>query len=144
MSDEASVTLRNEKDEAPKKVKKGKKTKGEAKPKVIQKEITPVTDLRETPGEFFVAIEMPGTRRKDVTVKMNINEMTIKGRKRRVKGLKKEKDSIQELEDGIYVRKIDLPETVQPKKAKTSMKNGILTIEMPKKNYEKPVKVPVK
>lgn len=123
--------------------KKAKAPKVE-KPKPVLKELTPITDLRETPDEFFVAIELPGLSRKDVSIKMNISEMTIRARKRRVKGLKKENAAIHEIEDGVYVRKITLPETVQPKKAKTSMKNGILTIAMPKKDYEKPVKVALK
>ena len=127
-----------------KKKAKNEKTPKVEKPKAVLKELTPVTDLRETPDEFFVAIELPGLSRKDVSIKMNISEMTIRARKRRIKGLKKENSTLQEIEDGVYVRKISLPETVQPKKAKTSMKNGVLTIAMPKKDYEKPVKVNLK
>lgn len=144
MSDQASVTVKDTKGAPVSKGKKEKKLKAAPKPKPVLNEITPVTDLRETQSEFFIAVEMPGARRKDVKLQLNINEMTVRGRKRRVKGLKKEKDSLHELEDGLYVRKISLPDTVQPKKAKTRMQNGILTISMPKKNYEKPVKVSVK
>ena len=116
----------------------------QAKPAPVLTELSPKTDLRQSADDFFIAVELPGLNRKDVSIKMNINETEIKGRKRRVKGLKKESDEIHEINDGIYIRKIVLPDTVQPKRARTTMKNGILTMVMPKKNYRKPIKIGVK
>jgi HSP20 family protein len=132
-------------DKKGKKENKGKKgSSAAAKPAAIVKELSPVTDLRQTDDRFFVAVEMPGLSRRDVTIKMNINEMVIRGRKRRMKGLKKENEAIHEIENGLYVRTINLPETVQPKKARTTMRNGILKIVMPKKDYTKKVRISVK
>ena len=108
------------------------------------KELKPATDLRESPEEFFIAVELPGLSRKDVSITMNISEITIRARKRPVKGLKKETSTIQEIEEGIYLRTIPLPDTVEPKKAKTSMKNGLLTMVMPRKDYDKAVKISLK
>lgn len=126
-----------------KKVEEKKKKKApEEKPPLPK--ITPKVDMRENETQFFISIELPGLKKKNVKVMCNTTSVSIVAKKKGPKTLKKETNQQVELEYGIFERTIKLPKTVNPKKAAAKLRNGLFTLELPKKDYSKMVKIKVK
>ncbi len=86
-------------------------------------EVEPLTDVIEEDDKIKVVVEIPGVEKDDI--KIHINEdghlLTIdaKGKDRK------------------YRKEIKLPAAVDPAKAKASYKNGVLYIEMEKREKKK-------
>ena len=137
MSDTA-VKPKIEQPKEEKRIKKAVKPPAPPLPK-----LTPKVDLRENETEYFISMELPGLKKKNVKVELNVESVTINTKKKAPKSLKKEQNNTTELEYGIFERTITLPSTVNPKGAIAKIRNGLFTIELPKKDYKKKRKIKV-
>ncbi|NPB00120.1 MAG: Hsp20/alpha crystallin family protein [Crenarchaeota archaeon] len=93
---------------------------GEGKPIIeVQEDIEPLTDVIEENDKIKVIMDMPGVNKDNIKV-----TITEDGRKLIVsaKG-----------EDRRYYKEVELPAPVDPTKAKATYRNGVLTIELEKK-----------
>lgn len=109
----------------------------------------PMVDIFETDDEVIVTAELPGLDKDDIKLYVTGNRLEISAEKTKevTKPEKKEREG-----EGSYVyrersvtrfyRSITLPATVNPEKAKSSYKNGILEVRMPKTEVTK--KTPLK
>ena len=106
-------------------------------------EWAPAIDVLEDEDRVLVKAELPGMSEKDIDVSILGDTLTIKGK--RQKEEKKEEKHYHRLERayGAFHRSVTLPGTVASEKAKASFKNGILEIEMPKKEEAKPKQIKV-
>lgn len=92
----------------------------------------PEVDMYETKSEVIVKANLPGCEKKDVSVDVHDNILTIKGKKEENKEVK-EKDFYQrEQRSGSFQRSISLPKYANTDKAKASCKNGVLEVKFPK------------
>ncbi len=110
---------------------------------LVQGEWAPAMDVSENEHAVFVKAELPGMTEKDIDVNILGNTLTIKGEKRKEE--EKKEQSYYRLERiyGSFQRAITLPTTVDASKCKASFKNGVLEIEMPKKEEAKPKQIKV-
>jgi HSP20 family protein len=94
----------------------------------------PRLEVSETGKEIRISAELPGLDEKDVEVTFNGNMLTIKGEKREEKEEEqKEKHyHLSERRYGSFSRSFTLPETVAQDKITAAMKDGILTLTLPK------------
>lgn len=140
MSDTAQIKAPTVKETVSKKDNKENKVPKIKKP---LPKITPKVDLRENEDKFFISIELPGIKSKDISLKCNSKSIMIEAKKKGPKSIKHETNQKVELEYGIFERTIDLPKTVNPKKAEAKLRNGLFTLEIPKKDYLEflPIKV---
>lgn len=96
----------------------------------------PLSDLRETKQEFIANIEIPGVEKKDIKIDIQDNNLKIKVERK--DEIKIEKEGYLKAErsyKGFY-RSIYLPKKVVPEKAKSSYKDGILEVIIPKAKRE--------
>ncbi|MBU7037061.1 MAG: Hsp20/alpha crystallin family protein [Theionarchaea archaeon] len=93
----------------------------------------PLVDLRETDMNVIVTAEFPGIERDDIDVKVRDDSVETKAQV---------KDEMKEEKEGFmaygrrslrFYRVIPLPAPVQPDEARTTYKNGVLEITLPKK-----------
>jgi HSP20 family protein len=93
----------------------------------------PLVDLRETDMNVIVTAEFPGIERDDIDVKVRDDRVEMKAQM---------KDEVREEKEGFmaygrrylgFYRVIPLPVLVQPDGARTTYKNGVLEITLPKK-----------
>ncbi len=92
----------------------------------------PEVDMYETNKEVVVKANLPGCEKKDVSVDVQDNILTIKGKKEENKEVK-EKDFYQrEQSFGSFQRSVSLPKYANIDKAKASCKNGVLEVKFPK------------
>lgn len=92
----------------------------------------PAIDLSETDNEVIVKAAIPGVEKKDVSIKIADNLLTIKGEVKKESEEKKKNYYRQEISYGAFSRTIQLPADVKPDEAKANMKNGVLEIVIPK------------
>jgi HSP20 family protein len=101
----------------------------------------PVTDVFETREALILKVELPGMTEKDIDIEFENNVLTITGERKFEE--KTEEKGYQRFERkyGKFVRAFTLPPNVAPDKILANYANGILEINIPKKEESKPKKV---
>lgn len=94
----------------------------------------PRLDTSEQGNEIKITAEVPGIDESNLDVTVNDDSVTIKGDKQDELSHSKDDKSIQTIERayGSFERTVRLPCKVQSDKAQALLKNGVLTITVPK------------
>ncbi len=92
----------------------------------------PDIDFYEENNEVVVKAELPGMHKDRIGIEFSDHKLTLKGEKNRDNGLEEQNYYFSECSYGPFLRVLDLPSDVQVDKARTSFKNGILQIRLPK------------
>ena len=106
----------------------------------------PAVDILENDDTVVIRAELPGLSEKDIEVDILGDTLTIKGEKKKEKEEKDRHYHRLERLYGTFHRSVALPGEVSSEKAKAIFKNGLLEINVPKKEEAKPkqIKVDVK
>ncbi len=89
-------------------------------------------DVFQKNNEIVVKSAIAGVGGKDLDISITKDAIMIKGVRKEEEKEKGENYFYQELHWGEFSRKVILPEEINPDQAKATLKNGILTITMPK------------
>ncbi len=94
----------------------------------------------------YVVVEstVAGVDDDDLEVNITTESVTIKGTRERKKEIEDKDYFYQELFWGTFSRSIILPHEVDPEESVATLKNGVLTIKMPRLNRQKMKKLKVK
>jgi HSP20 family protein len=107
----------------------------------IQDQITvrmPIFDMVEKEDRYEVKLEVPGIEKEKVKVKATENSLEISGEQSKEESEDKRKRFIyNERSYNSFYRKIPIPEEIVSSKVRAKMSNGVLHIELPKKNPTK-------
>lgn len=97
------------------------------------------TDIRDEGDKYVMESELPGFEKDDITLDINGSYLVISAERRSDSGEKGEKGNYirRERSFGSYKRSFDI-EDVDIDKINAEYKNGILTIDLPKKQPEVP------
>jgi len=101
-------------------------------------------DVYQTDKEIVIQSAIGGIEQKDLDISIEKDMITIKGRREKQFEEKERNYFYQECYWGRFSRKIILPVEVNSSKINASMKNGILTIRIPKIEGKKKTKISVK
>lgn len=101
-------------------------------------------DVYQTPLEIVIKSTVAGVNPEDIDISIANDMVTIKGRRIREKEVRAEDYYYQELYWGAFSRSVILPVEVDSDKAKATIKNGILTIRLPKSEKIKAKKIKVR
>jgi len=104
---------------------------------------SPVTDTIEESDKYLLKMEVPGLTDKDIQVELNGDTLTVKGEKTNSKETKEENYYNIESYSGKFTRSFSLPKAVVADKINAEMKNGILSIVVPKAEEIKPQSIPI-
>jgi HSP20 family protein len=102
---------------------------------------SPAVDIFEAQGEIVVKAELPGMDRKDITLNLENNVLTLKGDRRFEKETKEENYHRIERAYGGFSRSFSIPATVDEEKIRADYKDGVLKIILPKKEQAKPKQI---
>ncbi len=94
----------------------------------------PSAELVETDSEFRVSFALAGLTAKNVKVLAEPNHLTVRAATQHVDRKEGETCHFCEFHRGELYRSMALPSTVIPEKAQAEMKEGLLTVILPKKN----------
>lgn len=99
---------------------------------IINRYVTPRTDIYQTDKVIIVKSEVPGLSRDDMEIIVENTYVKLAGQKKRVQTMDNEEIYRSEQFYGRFSRIVPLPCEVQPDKAVAEYKDGILTIIIPK------------
>lgn len=103
----------------------------------------PSVDIYETEEGIVIKAELPGVNKEDVSVEVKNNILTLKGERFADKEIDEDKYYRRERCFGTFHRTFTLQNTVLPDKIKAKFRNGVLEIEVPKPEEEKPRQISV-
>jgi len=98
---------------------------------------SPAVDIYETDNQIMVQAELPGIEKKDIALQLENNVLTLKGERRFEKETKQENYHRIERSYGGFSRAFTIPTIVDEEKIRADYKDGILKIELPKKEQVK-------
>lgn len=101
-------------------------------------------DVTENNSSYAVKAEVPGAAKDDIDVSINGNQITISAEvKRETKKKDDEREICTERYYGKFYRSFGLPGDVDSTKANAHYDNGVLTLNLPKKENGSARKLPV-
>jgi HSP20 family protein len=103
----------------------------------------PAVDIYETENELVVKADLPDVNEKDLDVRIENNTLTIRGERKFEKKVEEENYLRVERTYGSFSRSFSLPNTVNSEAIKAEYKNGVLTVELPKRAESKPKQIKV-
>jgi HSP20 family protein len=103
----------------------------------------PAVDIYETENELVVKADLPDVSEKDLDVRIENNTLTIRGERKFEKKVEEENYLRVERTYGSFSRSFSLPNTVNSEAIKAEYKNGVLTVELPKRAESKPKQIKV-
>lgn len=101
-------------------------------------------DVYQTDDNIVLKAPLAGVRPEDLELSITDEVVTIKGERKEIEEIKRESYLCQECYWGIFARSYVLPVPVTSEKAQASLKNGILTITIPKQEKTKAKKIEIK
>jgi HSP20 family protein len=101
-------------------------------------------DVYQTDNDIVIKSTIAGVKPEDLDVSINNDMVTIRGERKNDEKIESENYYYQECYWGAFSRSVILPVEVLADKAEASMKNGILTIRLPKADTTKTKKIQVR
>lgn len=101
-------------------------------------------DVYQTENEIVIKSTIAGVKPEDLDVSINNDMVTVKGERKNEEEVSHGNYYYQECYWGGFSRSVLLPVDVIPDKADASLKNGILTIRLPKADTTKTKKIQVR
>jgi HSP20 family protein len=100
----------------------------------------PLANMQETPKEFVIELAAPGLKKEDFNIELTNNILHVSCDKTTKKDKKavEQKYNRKEFQYDAFVRKFALPEAVNDQKILAKYTDGILSIELVKKEITSP------
>ena len=103
----------------------------------------PAVDIYETENELVLKADLPDVNEKDLDIRVENNMLTIRGERKFEQKVNEDNYLRIERTYGSFSRSFSLPNTVNTEAIKADYKNGVLTVQLPKRAESKPKQVKV-
>jgi HSP20 family protein len=95
-------------------------------------------DITEDDSSYHISADLAGVEEKDIDVELDKGRLTVKAKREHVN--KDKKHHVQERYFGEYQRTISLPDNIDGDKVEAKYTNGVLNVNIPKKEKSETVK----
>jgi HSP20 family protein len=106
--------------------------------------VYPALNLSDDGNNFYVRAELPGVKADSLDISVVEGQLLLRGERKIEPEEERAGYHRREREAGFFRRTIALPTRVDPGKVSASMKNGVLTVMLPRAEEAKPRKISVK
>ncbi len=103
-----------------------------------------LVDVHQTPEEIIVQAVVAGVKPEDLDVTITHEMVTVRGKRERHREVTHRNYFYQELYWGSFSRSVMLPQEVDVDGAEATIRNGMLTIRLPKLDKERIQKLRIK
>lgn len=101
----------------------------------------PTVDIYENDNEILLHADMPGVKKKDISVNIDNGTLSLSGVRRfDNKGVSK----WEEFSDVEYVRSFSVPQSIDVERVEAELKDGVLKLHLPKSEVAKPKMIEIK
>jgi HSP20 family protein len=104
----------------------------------------PTVDTYEEGDNIVIKAELPGVKKRDVSIDVKDNVLTLKGERKHDENIREENYYRRECAYGKFQRAFTLPDAVDPNKIEASYKDGVLKVTVPKTEESKAKKIEIK
>lgn len=107
--------------------------------------LAPAVDVLEEKDKYVVKADLPGLKQDDIKIELSDNVLSISGERKHERNEedKNKKYYYYERSYGAFERKFVLPNDADTEKIKAKYENGVLSIEVQKKESKKPKEIKV-
>ena len=98
----------------------------------------PAVNVKETEDDYAIELAVPGLKKEDFKVEINEGILTIAAERKTENEEKKEGYTRREFSFTNFTRRFTLPETADENNISASYTDGILVLNLPKKEEAKP------
>jgi len=98
----------------------------------------PALEIKETKDDYKIKAELPGIDKENIDVKLEKNQVTIKGETQKCEECDDENVHVSEFRYGKFYRRIPLERAIDTEASHAEFKNGILHIDLKKLETTKP------
>ena len=106
--------------------------------------VFPLVNLTEDKDGYYVRAELPGLKADELNISATGNTLSISGERKIASEGQDIRYHRREREAGSFSRIISLPGEVDTDKVEAKLKDGILTVHIPKADAAKPKQITVK
>ncbi len=103
----------------------------------------PAVDMFDNGDKIVIKAELPGLDKKDISVDLKERVLTLSGERNYDNEVKEENYYRRERASGKFKRVFSLPSDVDSDKIKADFKDGVLKIEIPKPEAQKPKQIAI-
>lgn len=103
----------------------------------------PAVDIYDNGDRIVIKSELPGVDKKDINIDLKDRVLTIKGERSFENDVNEGNYYRRERSWGTFQRSFNLPAFLDPEKVKADYKDGVLTVEIPKPEEEKPKQITI-
>lgn len=103
----------------------------------------PLMDVVETKDGIALKVEVPGIKQEDINISLEDNTLTVKGERKHESAVNEEGYTRFERSYGSFQRSVLLPPTVDADRVKATYKDGVLEIQLPKREEARPKAIKV-
>jgi HSP20 family protein len=103
----------------------------------------PLVDVIEADAAYLINAELPGVKLEDVKIEIENNVLTLCAQKQPESTSQRHEFHRVERNYGTFSRSFVLPQGVQSDNVQATMKDGVLTIHVPKSEQARPRRIPV-
>lgn len=100
-------------------------------------------DIYEKDGNIHVRAELPGISKDDIDIEIKDGLLTLKSEKQEEKEVKEDAYYVKECRIGRYKRSFRLPDDIDEENVSADLKDGILSITLPRKQEVKVKKIEI-
>jgi len=104
----------------------------------------PQFEVRETNDAYIFKADMPGVRDEDLDITMAQNRLTVSGRREMMERDESDRYYAVERAYGSFTRTFTLPTDIDVAHVDAELRDGVLTLKVPKSPEQQPKKVQVK
>jgi len=95
--------------------------------------VAPAAEASGDAGAYRITVELPGVAEEDMHLEVHDDVLTLQGEKRTEREEKGETYYFTERSYGAFSRSFRLPPDADGKKVEAELKNGVLTVTIPKR-----------
>ena len=103
---------------------------------------SPAVDIVESDAGYLLTMDVPGVSRESIDITIDSGVLTVSG-ERKVDHGEEAKVAINERWQGQFVRRFNLPDTVDEEQVAAKVENGVLALHIPKAAAAAPRKITV-
>jgi HSP20 family protein len=103
----------------------------------------PLMDVVETKDGISLKVEVPGIKQEDINISLEDNTLTVKGERKNESEVSEEGYTRIERSYGTFQRSVVLPQTVDANRVKATYRDGVLEIQLPKREEARPKAIKV-
>lgn len=109
----------------------------------VQQSFLPDFEVRENKDGYVFKADVPGIKESDLHVTVNGNQLVISGKRDAEERRQDENFYVYERSYGSFTRSFTLPDSANSEQCGADLKDGVLTVSIPKKPEAQPKRVSV-